>query len=89
VTTQISDRGTADVLVRDLGPGIDSEAETRVFDRFYTGDSVGGTGLGLAIARELAVRMHGSLGLVPSRHGTAFKLTLPAAKAAPASGVSA
>jgi signal transduction histidine kinase len=89
VTPQISDRGTADVLVRDLGPGIDSEAEARVFDRFYTGDSVGGTGLGLAIARELAVRMHGSLGLVPSRQGTAFRLALPAAKAAPASGVSA
>jgi signal transduction histidine kinase len=89
VTTQISDRGTADVVVRDHGPGIDSEAEARVFDRFYTGDSVGGTGLGLAIARELAMRMNGGLGLVPSRQGTAFRLSLPAAKAVAGSGASA
>ncbi|HEX6116962.1 MAG TPA: HAMP domain-containing sensor histidine kinase, partial [Solirubrobacterales bacterium] len=82
VTTQISQRGTADVVVHDDGPGIDPGAESRVFDRFYTGDSVGGTGLGLAIARELAVRMNGSLALVESRRGTAFRLSLPAASAA-------
>jgi len=91
VTTQISDNGTADVLVRDQGPGIDAEAQARVFERFYTGDSVGGTGLGLAIARELATRMNGSLGLVssPDGRGTAFRLALPVAKAAPGPGVSA
>ena len=82
VTTQISERGTADVIVHDDGPGIDARAEARVFDRFYTGDSVGGTGLGLAIGRELALRMGGSLVLAESRRGTAFRLALPAASAA-------
>jgi two-component system OmpR family sensor kinase len=79
VITQIDQRGTAEVVVQDDGPGIDPWAASRVFDRFYTGDSVGGTGLGLAIARELASRMRGSLVLAESRRGTAFRLTLPAA----------
>jgi len=82
VTTQTSERGTADVIVHDDGPGIASRAEARVFDRFYTGDSVGGTGLGLAIARELAVRMNGTLVLTKSQRGTRFRLALPAASAA-------
>ena len=82
VNAQISQRGTADVVVHDDGPGIDAEVEARVFDRFYTGDSVGGTGLGLAIAHELAMRMNGSLGLVPATRGTSFRFALPAASAA-------
>jgi signal transduction histidine kinase len=87
VITQINQGGTA-VVVQDEGPGIEPWAASRVFDRFYTGDSVGGTGLGLAIARELASRMRGSLVLAESRRGTAFRLTLPAA-AKTGSGASA
>jgi signal transduction histidine kinase len=87
VITQISQGGTA-VVVQDEGPGIEPWAASRVFDRFYTGDSVGGTGLGLAIARELASRMRGSLVLAEGRRGTAFRLTLPAA-AKTGSGASA
>lgn len=70
--------GTAELVVSDTGPGIDRRSSGRVFDRFYTGDSVSGSGLGLAIARELAMRMNGSLG-VSSRGGrTEFTLELPA-----------
>jgi signal transduction histidine kinase len=86
VTTEASERGTVDVIVHDDGPGIDAQTEARIFDRFYTGDSVGGTGLGLAIARELALRMNGTLVLTRTTRGTAFKLSLPAAGATAATG---
>ena len=48
--------GAASLVVSDDGPGIDPQAQARVFDRFYTGDRVSGSGLGLSIARELAQR---------------------------------
>jgi signal transduction histidine kinase len=69
--------GTANLVVRDDGPGIDPLARARVFDRFYTGDRVSGSGLGLAIARELAVLMDGELGLATHRGRTEFSLRLP------------
>ena len=71
--------GSASLVVSDDGPGIDSRVRERVFERFYTGDEVSGSGLGLAIARELAVRMHGSLELRSRRGRTEFELRLPAA----------
>ena len=66
-------------MVTDDGPGIEARARERVFERFYTGDEVSGSGLGLAIARELAVRMRGSLELRSRRGRTEFELRLPAA----------
>ena len=71
--------GSASLVVSDDGPGIDSRVRERVFERFYTGDEVSGSGLGLAIARELAVRMDGSLELRSRRGRTEFELRLPAA----------
>ncbi|MGI8460134.1 MAG: sensor histidine kinase [Solirubrobacterales bacterium] len=79
--TTTSDRETVTVVVSDEGPGIDARASERVFERFYTGDSHVGTGLGLAIARELALRMNGSLALVSAPGRTTFTLELPAATA--------
>jgi two-component system sensor histidine kinase QseC len=42
--------------VSDTGPGIDSELQARVFDRFYrvTGNSSTGCGLGLSIVKRIA-----------------------------------
>jgi two-component system, OmpR family, sensor kinase len=77
--TVATEHGGAAIAVSDRGPGIDPEAESRLFERFYTGDSVGGTGLGLAIARELAMRMDGSLSVSSGGGGTKFTLVLPAA----------
>jgi signal transduction histidine kinase len=71
--------GSASLVVADDGPGIDTRVRDRVFERFYTGDEVSGSGLGLAIARELAVRMDGSLELRSRRGHTEFELRLPAA----------
>jgi signal transduction histidine kinase len=76
-----TDNGSASLLVTDDGPGIDPRARERVFERFYTGDEVSGSGLGLAIARELALRMGGSLALRVRRGRTEFELRLPSAGA--------
>jgi signal transduction histidine kinase len=83
VTTARED-GTARLVVSDTGSGIDPRTRGRVFERFYTGDSVSGSGLGLAIARELAMRMRGSLRVTSRRGRTEFTLKLPAGVAAPA-----
>jgi two-component system OmpR family sensor kinase len=69
--------GTAGLTVTDAGPGLPDYSETKVFERFYTGDAARGAGLGLAIARELAERMHGRLRVSSAAHGTAFTLELP------------
>ena len=85
ITAQRQD-GTASLVVKDDGPGIDPHERARVFDRFYTGDRVSGSGLGLAIARELPLRMEGELALASRRGRTEFTLRLPApvAEGAPA-----
>jgi signal transduction histidine kinase len=70
------------LTVSDDGPGIDPRSRDRIFDRFYTADSVSGSGLGLAIARELARAMGGDVILVPHRgRGATFNLILPPAGA--------
>lgn len=75
------------VTVTDDGPGIDTRARERIFERFYTADSVGGSGLGLAIARELARAMGGDVVLEPRRgRGASLSLVLPSAGASPRAG---
>jgi two-component system, OmpR family, sensor kinase len=69
--------GTAGLTVTDKGPGLPDYSETKVFERFYTGDAARGAGLGLAIARELAERMHGRLRVSSAARGTEFTLELP------------
>jgi signal transduction histidine kinase len=70
--------GSATLIVTDDGPGIEARSRSRVFERFYTGDDVSGSGLGLAIARELALRMGGTVELRSRRGRTEFELRLPA-----------
>jgi two-component system, OmpR family, sensor kinase len=82
VTTK-PDGGSAALVVSDAGPGIEPRSRGRVFERFYTGDSASGSGLGLAIARELALRMRGSLEVASHRGRTEFTLLLPAEAPAP------
>jgi len=72
------ENGSAGLVVTDDGPGIDARSRARVFERFYTGDDVSGSGLGLAIARELALRMSGTIELRSRRGRTEFELRLPA-----------
>ncbi|HWQ62251.1 MAG TPA: HAMP domain-containing sensor histidine kinase [Negativicutes bacterium] len=77
--------GKATVAVSDRGPGIPSEDQPYVWDRFYRVDksrsrSGGGTGLGLAITKRLVQAMGGEASLAsdPVR-GTTVTFTLPLA----------
>lgn len=69
--------GTAELTVYDSGPGLTSEQQEQIFDRFFSGSAGKGTGLGLAIAKELAERMRGQLSVESKPGHTAFKLILP------------
>ncbi|HEX7939332.1 MAG TPA: ATP-binding protein [Gemmatimonadaceae bacterium] len=80
--------GRFEVRVRDSGPGIRAEDQSRVFDRFFRADparsraeatTTSGAGLGLAIGRRIVELHGGSLELVESRAGcTEFLAALPA-----------
>jgi signal transduction histidine kinase len=79
--TTYNENARAALTVSDEGPGIPKRVQTRMFERFYTGDSVGGSGLGLAIGRELAQRMGGRIAVTSSKGFTALTLDLPPAPA--------
>jgi signal transduction histidine kinase len=73
----------AGIAVTDQGPGIPTEEQMRVFDRFYRTDQGrsrenGGTGLGLSIVKW-AVEVHsGSIGVgAGSKGGSCFYMRLP------------
>lgn len=86
VTTTGTDR--VELSVHDHGVGIDRQALTHVFDRFYRSDSSRGKtdsegfGLGLSIAKMIADVHHGTITL-SSRvgEGTTATVSLPAAPA--------
>ncbi len=82
VTVRVAAEGRALLLsVEDLGPGIPSDALSRVFDRFFKADPARqrsdgrGSGLGLAIARENA-HLHDGEIEVQSVHGRGARFTL-------------
>ncbi len=82
--------GRLHVSVADTGPGIDADAQQRLFMPFTQADDsttrrYGGTGLGLSICRELARLMGGSVG-VESRagEGSRFWAELPLPRSAQA-----
>jgi two-component system sensor histidine kinase SenX3 len=76
--------GEALLVVSDSGIGIPTEAQDRIFERFYRADSArsrehGGTGLGLAIVKHVA-ELHGGRVEVTSElgRGSTFTVHLPA-----------
>ena len=69
--------------MRDTGPGISAEDQTRIFEEFQqardtNGERPEGTGLGLALSRSL-VELHGGRIWVESEpgKGSTFTFTLP------------
>ncbi|HYL64946.1 MAG TPA: heavy metal sensor histidine kinase [Candidatus Methylomirabilis sp.] len=81
-----------EVHVTDSGPGIPSELQSRIFERFFRADPArsrsgreGGAGLGLSIALWIAQAHAGRLELLRSdASGSHFAVYLPAAAAVPA-----
>ena len=69
--------------VRDTGPGISSDEQARLFERFFRGDASRqtrspGTGLGLAICYEIVQRHHGAITVDSTLgQGSAFTVWLP------------
>jgi len=79
--------------IRDTGPGISSDAQSRIFDNFAQADSSttrkhGGTGLGLPISKQLIEMMGGRIHVesVPGA-GAMFSFELAFQKAPAAPGV--
>jgi PAS domain S-box-containing protein len=69
-----------EICIRDTGPGISPEVQSKIFDPFFTTKEVGkGTGQGLAIAHNIIVRRHGGKIHLESGigEGTAFYIHLP------------
>ena len=75
------------ISVKDTGPGLSVQAQSRLFTAFAQADDSiaakhGGTGLGLTISRDLARLMHGEITMTSQLGvGSQFTLVLPAAAA--------
>ncbi len=72
ITVEVSD---TQVVVRDDGPGVPPEVAPHIFEPFYT-TRTQGTGLGLAICQQAVAAMDGSLDLLPTSRGAAFRVRL-------------
>lgn len=69
------------IHVQDDGPGIEENAQERLFQPFSGTARKGGTGLGLVIAREIVNAHGGKLTLADSGPaGTTFRIELPASR---------
>jgi signal transduction histidine kinase len=71
--------GRVVVEIRDNGPGIPEEIQSRIFEPFFTTKAPGhGTGLGLHISHDIIANRHRGQLLVNSTPGeTTFKVILP------------
>ena len=72
------------ISIRDNGPGIAKDLQTRIFDPFFTTKPVGqGTGLGLAVSYQIVVDKHGGSLICCSQpnEGAEFTVQIPVAVA--------
>lgn len=70
------------ILVKDTGPGIPKEIQSKIFEPYFTTKEVGkGTGLGLSTALAIVEKAGGTMSLASSEAGTAFDIRLPLAAA--------
>lgn len=78
LVTVREEAGSAEVEVRDDGPGVDAAVLARLGEAFYRPDasrSTGGHGLGLALVRRVA-ELHGGTLALRSQPGEGFTATL-------------
>ena len=73
------------ILIKDDGPGIPSEVQGRVFDRFFTTKQAGeGIGIGLALCQSIVSDQNGTIWFESTRtKGTSFFIELPVETATP------
>ncbi len=81
----VAANGAVRIAVRDGGPGIPSDQQALIFEKFgragVEGGSTPGTGLGLFIARSIAEAHGGALDVASGAEpGTTFTLTVPVAR---------
>ncbi len=69
--------GTAEIRIKDNGPGIPPEVLEKIFIPFYT-TKPNGTGLGLALVHRIVSDHGGKVTVVSGQEGTTFILSLPA-----------
>ena len=74
----VANGDTAEIRIKDDGPGIPPEALEKVFIPFYT-TKPSGTGLGLALVHRIVTDHGGKVTVVSGQEGTTFILSLPAA----------
>ncbi|MEJ2194678.1 MAG: ATP-binding protein, partial [Ignavibacteriaceae bacterium] len=69
------------VELKDSGPGIPEDVQSKIFDPFFTTKSIGkGTGMGLNISHNIIVQKHKGEIKVKSKPGeTCFQIKLPIA----------
>jgi signal transduction histidine kinase len=82
ITTEMRDKHSVAILVRDNGPGIPESVRDRVFEPFVSEGKRKGTGLGLAIAQAIVTAHGGSISYdTEAGTGTIFTILLPAGAA--------
>jgi signal transduction histidine kinase len=88
VETRVPGEGCVEFCVADTGCGIPAHELSRVFERFYRGESVQadqrGAGLGLAITKSLVELHGGHIGVESTAgQGSRFHFTIPVSSRAP------
>jgi len=82
-TVQLSVKSEDDravFIINDDGPGVPDKYRTAIFDAFFVGkqatqSTLKGTGLGLSIARQYVELHQGTIELMNTRKGAAFRVT--------------
>ncbi|NJK99099.1 MAG: HAMP domain-containing histidine kinase [Spirulinaceae cyanobacterium SM2_1_0] len=81
IQTALTAAGWVEIRIRDTGPGIPRELQSRLFEPFFTTKPVGqGTGLGLAVCQQIIVERHQGRLTCTSEPGvgTEFVIAIPA-----------
>lgn len=78
INIEVTEEDSEVVLdIMDSGTGISEEAQTNLFQPFFTTKDIGaGTGLGLSISRSILLSNHGSISLVREKNPTIFQVRL-------------
>lgn len=77
IVAATEDGNGVSIFVSDTGPGIPDDAESRIFESFFT-TKAAGMGMGLKICRTIIESFGGRIGLVKGGQGATFEIHLPA-----------